>query len=65
MTWSGGKGGGREAPERGHIYKIIANLCCTAETNTALKAIMLQLKTNKYTNIQRTHSNQHKNKQPN
>ena len=41
------EGGGREIQEGGDIYILMADShCCMAETNTTLKAIILQLKIN-------------------
>ena len=43
----GMKGGGRGAQEEADICILTADLhCCTAETNTIFKAIILQLKIN-------------------
>ena len=46
--WDGGEGdGGREAPEGGDICMHVASsLCCTTETNTNYKAIILLLNKN-------------------
>ena len=41
-------GGGREAQEEGDICMLMADShCCTAETNSIFKAIILQLKKKK------------------
>ena len=43
-----GVGDRREAKEGGDIHKLTADShCCTADTNTALKALILQLKIDK------------------
>ena len=44
----GMRGGGREAQEEGDICILMADShCCTAETNTIFKVIILQLKKKK------------------